>query len=311
MRPIKWKKLTIVSLLIGVCIIYYIHSHRVPVRSWVIDKVSEFAWEKLHCKGVERWNSSSKWPPVEEVSSILRIKDKQSVFVNGLGCGEWVDGLQSLFPSLRLTGVDANFGSVHYVRKIVNGSFHARQAYDLLDIPFEDEKGFDHAISDHALGLLEKELQCDAVKRMLPLLKPGGSMFIGQNIEKCDNAMEEISSKISVSILPQCFWSRGCLAGRTDIAEINYIKEGSLFNSAHINPLLKDCTSSVLIYKHIMINKQKDKKPLHPNLDSHGKIDPHPCTKSDYSSPQKVNEKVKEGIKKAIKDMKLRGLDMH
>ena len=311
MRPIKWKKLTIVALLIGVCVIYFMYSNRGPVQSWVIDKVSEFTWEKLHCRGVARWNSSSKWPPVGEVSNVLRIKDKQSVFVNGLGCGQWVDGLRFLFPSLRLNGVDANIGSVKYVKKIVNGSFHARQAYDLLDIPLEDDKGFDHAVIDHALSMLDKRLQCDAVKRMLPLLKPGGSMFIAHNLEKCDDTMVHLSSKISMNILPKCFWSKVCLIGRSDVAEIIYIKEGSLFNSVHVNPMLKDCTSSILIYKHIMINKQKDKKPLHPNLESNGKIGAHPCTKSDYSSPRHADEKVKEGIKKAIKDMKLKGLDMH
>jgi len=312
MRPVKWKKVSIISVLVAVSIIYYIFSHRGPVQSWVMDKSSELLWESFNCKGVLRWNASSKWPPVREVSNILRIRDKQSIFVNGLGCGEWVDGLMSFFPSLLVTGVDANVGSVHYVRKILNGSFHTRQAYDLLDIPLEGDKGFDHAISDHALHFLDKELQCSAVKRMLPLLKPGGSMFIGQNLEKCDSSMEQISNKLSsVNILPMCFWSNECLKGRTDIAEIIYIKEGSLFSSENINPLFKDCTTSVLIYKHIMISKQKDKKPLHPNLESYGMIGDHTCTKSDHSSPHKADEKVKEGIKKAIKDMKLKGLDMH
>ena len=290
---------------------YFFYTKHSGVRAWVREQVSELAWEKLHCKNVPRWNSSSKWPPVKEVSVLLRIKDRQSVFLNGLGCGQWLDGLQGLFPFLELTGVDPNFGSVQYVKKIANGTFHARQAYDLLDIPLEDDKGFDHAITEHALNLLDKELQCDAVKRMLPLLKPGGSMFIGQVLEECNEAMVQLNSKTSINLLPQCFWSRECLVGRTDVAEIIYVKEGSIFESPHVNPLLKDCASSVLIYKHIMISKQKDKKPLHPNLAVHGKLVAHPCTKSDHSSPHKADQKMKEGIKKAIKDMKLRGLDMH
>ena len=311
MRPIKWKRLTTASLIVAGLIILYLYAHRGRVKSWMVEKVSELTWERLHCKNVARWNASSKWPPVRDVAKILRIKDKQSMFVNGLGCGQWVDGLKGLFPSLKVTGVDPNHGSVHHVKKIANGSFYARQPYDLLDIPLEDDKGFDHGLTGNALNRLDKELQCDAVKRMLPMLKPGGSMLIGQNLEECNEAMVQLNSKTSINMLPQCFWSRGCLAGRTDVAEIIYIKEGSIFENAFINPLLKDCTTSVVIYKHIMINKQKDKKPLHPNLEAHGKIDAHPCTKSDHSSPHKADQKVKEGIKKAIKDMKLRGLDMH
>lgn len=311
MRSIKWRRLSIFGVFIAVLIVCYFYSHHNRVHTWVKERVSELAWEKLHCKNVARWNASSKWPPVKEVSSLLRIKDKQSMFINGLGCGRWVDGLKFLFPHLKVTGVDANFGSVQFVKKLANGSFYARQAYDLLDIPFEDDKGFDHALSDDSLHTLEKDLQCAAVKRMLPLLKPGGSMFIGNNLEECNEAMMELNRKTSIRLLPNCFWSRECLVGRTDVAEIIYIKEGSLFQSPHLNPLLKDCTSAILIYKHIMISKQKDKQPLHPNLESHGKIDAHPCTRSDHSSPRKANEKVKEGIKKAIKDMKLRGLDMH
>ena len=274
-------------------------------------KVSEFAWENVHCKGVQRWNSSSKWPPVEQVSKMLRIKDKQSIFANGLGCGQWLDGLHVLFPSIKLSGVDPNHGSVKYVQKFINGSFFARQPYDLIDIPFDNEKGFDHAITDETIGMLSKEQQCNSVKRMLPLLKPGGSLYIGSNLEECNQAMVELNSKTSLNLLPDCYWSKQCLSDRTDVAEIIYIKEGVNFENPFANPLLKDCKTSVYIYKHIMINKQKDKKPLHPNLDSYKTFEQHRCTKSDHSSPHKANEKIKEGIRKAVKDMKLRGLDMH
>ena len=313
MRPVKLKcgRITVAGVFCAFVLIYFAYNHHKRVHSWVSNKVSELAWEKIHCLQVERWNSSSHWPPILQVSKFLRVKDKQNIFVNGLGCGQWVDALHGMFPKLKLTGVDANFGSVEYVKKLVNGSFHARQPYDLLDIPLEDDKGFDHALTHGSMTMLTKEQQCDAVKRMLPLLKPGGSLFIGHNLEECNEQMVQLNSKTSINMLPQCFWSRQCLVERTDVAEIIYLKESDAYENPYINPLLKGCASAVFIYKQIMINKVKDKKPLHPNLEPHGNSAPHPCTHSDLLNSHHAHQKVKEGIKKAVKDMKLKGLDMH
>lgn len=282
------------------------------MHSWMTNKVSELTWSKIHCRDISRWNSSSKWPPIKIVGNQLLMKDGQSVFVNGLGCGEWLDGLHSVYPRLKLFGIDKYFGSVHHVRSLVNGTYETRHAYDLLDLASEYHS-FDHAIAPGTLSALTKQRQCDAVSRMLPMIKPGGSLYIGSNFESCDKVegAEKILHMSKTEPLQLCFWSDICLKGRPDIAEIIYVHEEDAYQMPFLNPLLRKCASAVFIYKNIMITKHRDKKPLYPSLEFRDQTKPHQCSRSNIDGPKKPHHKIKEDIKKAVKDMKLRGLDMH
>lgn len=321
MRPVKvnCKRVSLIMLTISLVSLTLFYAHYTKVlhagtkmHSWMKNKLSVLTWSNMHCKGIERWSKDSKWPPIQAVGKQLRIKDGQSVFVNGMKCGEWLDALHGVFPQLKLFGIDTHFGSVHHVKTIVNGTFDMRQPFDLLDLAPE-YKSFEHALMYGVLAGYSQQDQCNAVTRLLPLIKPGGSLFIGSNFEDCDTAddAKKHLSMAGIKVLPKCFWSKICLDGRQDIAEVIYVTEETAYTVPHFHEVIKRCSSAVFIYKSIIVNKQRNKKPLYPSLRFPGQSQPHECTRSDFITLSKSHHEIKEGIKKAVKDMKLRGLDMH
>lgn len=295
------------------------------ISNWFHGQVLGLSFEERFCSHVF-WNKSSVYPPVLSVAKQLNIKDGASVFISGVHCGEWTLALKGMFPNIKLYGIDKDPESVAYVGALVNGTYKVSQPFEL------DTSGimtqFDHAIVDNLLHVYTPELQCKAITQMIPLLKAGGSLYIGKTYEKYSKNTEAeayLQNNMHVQLLQTCYWSQNCLHKRTDIVEILYSRDIDFKSSTtgeykkyimtdQTKPIdLSNNSYSVFIYKHILVSLDKEVKnnilPVSRYTDEHK----NKCTHSQIINATK-RERLnidKEGIRKAVKDMKLRGLDMH
>ena len=296
------------------------------ISNWFENQVLGISYKERFCKHVVLWNKSSKYPPVQIVAEQLNIKDGDSVFINGIHCGEWNIALKGSYPNIKLYGVDKDPEAIAYVKELANGTYKVSQPFELDKSGFNVQ--FDHAIVDDLLHVYTPELQCKAITQMIPLLKAGGSLYIGKTYEKhITNEVVEtyLAEKLHVQLLQKCYWSRNCLYKRSDIVEILYSKDIDLLNvTGHFNPYFVDInnkpldisnhSSSIFIYKHILLTSDKDlKNNILPVSKYSSHIHNHICTHSESMNATKRDRLNidREGIKKAVKDMKLRGLDMH
>ena len=275
-----------------------------------------------YCKSLPRWTPESPYPPIQKVSKELGIKDGERVFINGIRCGEWLIALKQTFPKIKLFATDRHPDIIKYVSTLVNASIVTSKPWELTSLPFKDEEGevvssFDRAIVDGVLLPYDKDLQCETMRKMIPLVKPGGSMFLGKNIEPCHGNVTDKIHSYHGQILPKCFWSESCLLKRHDISEILYMKETDIMPAvdASSNQLGSTaCPTAVFIYKNIMMVSKLDKDPLKPELKYEKDKHAHVCTLSESKNATTHNiEKVKfdkEGILNAVKQMKEKGIDM-
>jgi len=296
----------------------------VSLSHWFEDQVLGLSYKERYCSHLSSWNKSSNYPPVQIVAKQLDIKDGDSVFINGLHCGEWSVALKFFFPNIKLYGVDKDPASVQYVKELVNGTYKVCQPFELdkSDLNLQ----FDHAIADNLLHNYMPDIQCKAVVQMIPLLKAGGSLYIGKTYEKHFKEIDDyLQGSRHIHMLQKCYWSHNCLFKRSDIVEILYSKDVDLMNSSgYFKPYtidvnkkqldLSNSSSSVFIYKHILLTSDQDMKnnflPVSKYI-SHRHD--HVCTTSESKNATKRDRLNldKEAIRKAVKDMKLRGLDMH
>lgn len=340
MPPCRFRTLRVlvISIVFVLAVIYYmsrkLNSLDSPQQSifsfsaWIQGQVLGISYQDRFCKHLT-YNSSSKYPPVKAVAKQLNIKDGDTVFVNGLHCGEWIVALRAEFPKLKLFGVDQDPDSIKYVTELVpDGNFTTALPFELQAISFHDVR-FDHAIIDGILSIYPADFQCKTVKQMIPMLKAGGSLYIGRNFESCEENKDlekDLQDYLHVQLLPKCYWSSECLKKRPDIVEILYSKETNMFPELHEErksayskmkqKLLFDfssCATSIFIYRHIVL--------LHPNKDLKEKlllesrhekgIHSHECTVSEALNATKNKLFDKEGIRNAVRDMKLKGLDVN
>ena len=291
------------------------------IANWIEGEVLGISYEERFCKHLVGWNRSSAYPPISTVAKQLNIHNGDSIFVNGLHCGEWLIALHDLFPDVKLYGVDKDSDSIQYVNKLVNGTFKQSQPFELHKLHFENNVRFDHAIVDSILSIYPPDWQCKTIKQMIPMLKAGGSLYIGKNFEQSGQYEHEqnLQRHSHVRVLPKCFWSKVCLLQRSDIVEVLYSKESTLLNSLQVADNLADekdrllvdvtmCATSVFIYKHITVDRQA-KNRLLPKSKYQSSMHNHPCTYSETMN--ETQDKISVEIKKAVMNMKMQGLDMH
>ncbi|XP_065656567.1 uncharacterized protein LOC105844630 [Hydra vulgaris] len=289
------------------------------IANWIESEVLGISYEERFCKHLSVWNKSSAYPPISTVAKHLNIRNGDLIFVNGLHCGEWLIALRGLFPNVILYGVDMDSDSVQYVNKMVNGTFKQSQPFELDKLDFGRNIQFDHAIVDSVLSIYPPDWQCKTIKQMIPMLKAGGSLYIGKNFEHSGQHLHEqhLRKHSHVRLLPKCFWSKVCLLQRSDIVEVLYSKESTLLDTLQVNDIAEEkdrilidvtmCATSVFIYKHIMVNRRS--KNLLPKSKYQDNIHNHPCTYSETMNA--TQDKISDDIKKAVMNMKMQGLDMH
>lgn len=337
-RRLRTLRALAISFVFVLAIIYYFSrklssldspSHSMfSFSAWIQGQVLGISYEDRFCKHLT-YNSSSKYPPVKEVAKQLNIKDGDTIFVNGLHCGEWVVALSRHFPKLKLFGVDQDPDSIKYVSKLVpDGNFTSALPFELQTIRFHDIK-FDHAIIDGVLSIYPPEFQCRTVKQMIPMLKAGGSLYIGRNFESCEENKDlekDLQNYLHVQLLPKCYWSADCLKKRKDIVEILYSKEQNMFPDLHEekksqysnmkHKLLFDfssCATSIFIYRHIVLlhpNKELQEKLVLQSKHETG-IHSHQCTVSEALNSTKNKLLDKNEIKNAVEDMKMKAFNVN
>lgn len=222
---------------------------------WFQKTVFKHNWEDIHCrrKHANETTVEESWIP--ELAKQLNLKDGTSVFDSNTGCNEWLTLLRKKYPKLVIGGAHIDQYAVEYAKKLFNdtpstfGTINSDGKLDFLG----DSIRFAHVINYGGLRELgDKNIQCNLVRELLRILKPGGSIYLGHNMEKTEC---HVLDKYSNVALPGCYWSETCLKNRTDIAEIYYIKEKDLFG-AHSE--IDDCYTAVFIHKKVIISMAKD-----------------------------------------------------
>ena len=222
---------------------------------WFQKTVFKHNWEDIHCrrKHANETTVEESWIP--ELAKQLNLNDATSLFDSNTGCNEWLTLLRKKYPKIRIGGAHVNQYAVEYAKKLFNdtpSNFGTISSAGKLDF-LRDTPKYAHAINYGGLrDLGDKNVQCNLVREMLRILMPGGSLYLGHNIEEKDCKVLDKYAKVAV---PGCYWSETCLKNRTDIAAIYYIKEKDLFG-AHSQ--IDECYTAVFIHKKVRLSRAND-----------------------------------------------------
>lgn len=222
---------------------------------WFQKTVFKHNWEDIHCrrKHANETTVEESWIP--ELAKQLNLNDATSLFDSNTGCNEWLTLLRKKYPKMRIGGAHVNQYAVEYAKKLFNdtpSNFGTISSAGKLDF-LPDTPKYAHAINYGGLrDLGDKNVQCNLVREMLRILMPGGSLYLGHNIEEKDCKVLDKYAKVAV---PGCYWSETCLKNRTDIAAIYYIKEKDLFG-AHSQ--IDECYTAVFIHKKVRLSRAND-----------------------------------------------------
>ena len=237
---------------------------------WFQKTVFKHNWEDIHCrrKHANETTVEESWIP--ELAKQLNLQDGTSVFDSNTGCNEWLTLLRKKYPKLVIGGAHTDQYAVEYAKRLFNdtpSTFGTISSNGKLNF-VGDNIQFSHVINYGGLRELgDKEIQCNLVRELLRILKPGGSMYLGHNMEETECHVMDKFSRVS---LPGCYWSETCLKNRTDIALIYYIKEKDLFG-AHSQ--IDKCYTAVFIHKKVIISRSNDgREDPQPKYEPHEKM---------------------------------------
>lgn len=236
---------------------------------WFQKTVFKHNWEDIHCRRKQPNETTVEESWIPELAKQLNLKeDTIEVFDSNTGCNEWLTLLRKKFPKIVIGGAHVDQYAVEYAKKLFNdtpSSFGTISPDGKLDF-LGDKPKFSHAINYGGLrDLGDKKVQCNLVRELLRILKPGGSMYLGHNIEEKECS---VLDKYANEALPGCYWSDTCLKNRTDIALIYYIKEKDLFG-AHSQ--IDECYTAVFIHKKVIISPNGHEEPP-PKFKPHEKM---------------------------------------
>ena len=264
---------------------------------WFQKTVFKHNWEDIHCRRKHGNETIVEESWIPELAKQLNLDaEDTSVFDSNTGCNEWLKLIRKQYPKMKIGGAHANQYAVEYAKRLFNdtpetfGTIGPDGRLNFL----KDGLQFAHAINYGGLkDLGNKEMQCNLVRELLRILKPGGSLYLGHNIE--ENECRVLNKYASVA-LPGCYWSETCLKNRTDIAEIYYIREKDLFGD---HSEIDDCYTAVFIHKKVIISKGTDGHENPPP-----KYEPHKrmyyCT-SEQPVSGKIADKFQELTKHVLK----------
>ena len=256
-------------------------------------KVFKLKYEDVHCK-LKSKNLTLRYEKrVRLLAEQLKFKNGHSIFDANTECNYWLTAFKKMFKDIEIGGASFEEDAVDYAKRVFNDT---KNSFGLISkekethsrvFPFVEGKLYDHAI---VYGGLQENLnlpeQCSVVKELLQIVKPGGTMYIGDYVEKgtlCPN-----KSKYFIDAPSSCFWQEQCLQG-LGVAEICYIKERDLFDDFSIDM----CSIAVFIHKKVVISEQRGGlKDEH--LDKQ-RCKPHPkmfyCNQS-HLKPSSINQTI-------------------
>ncbi|XP_031557253.1 uncharacterized protein LOC116293896 [Actinia tenebrosa] len=231
------------------------------VGSWIQGKLLSLKWESYvdtYCKkGKSLALGKSyteedylQWTP--KIGEQLGFENGHSIFDNGCGCGAFLSAFNQTYENVKLGGLDLSTGAIKFAREIFPDMKDNFKVGTVEDLSFVQDASYDHSMTFFTFPYVSPEKQCKAVKEMLRVVKPGGSLYIGHNLESdCKD-----KTHIGIFTLPLCFWNEKCLKDQDDVKEIYYVKERDLFGISKYCPE----KSAVFVYK-----KEAVKVPEHSN----------------------------------------------
>lgn len=256
---------------------------------WFQKTVFKHNWEDINCRKKRANETVVEESWVSELSKQLNLHIKgTSVFDSNTGCNEWLKVIRKTYPDIKIGGAHRDQYAVEYAKRLFNdtpATFGTIDPNGRLSF-LTDSAMFSHAINYGGLkDLGDKRIQCNLVGELLRILKPGGSLYLGHNVEEDEC---RVLDKYSNVALPGCYWSEMCLKNRSDIAEIYYIKEKDLFGT---HSQIDDCYTAVFIHKKVIISKGNDgREDPTPRYMRHEKM--YYCKKKEAGSdtlPGKLN----------------------
>ncbi|XP_048580477.1 uncharacterized protein LOC125561146 [Nematostella vectensis] len=203
------------------------------VGSWIQGKLLAMKWESYvdaYCKqgkslalgGGYTKDDYLDW--TVEIAEQLGFKDGHSIFDNGCGCGAFLVAFNLTYNNVKVGGLDLSNGAITFAKETFPQFKDNFKVGSVEDLSFVATETFDHAMTFFTFPYVSPEVQCKAVKEMVRIVKPGGTLYVGHNLES-----DCFKNHIGIYTLPLCFWNEQCLAGSDDIEEIYYIKERDLF----------------------------------------------------------------------------------
>lgn len=225
---------------------------------WFQKAVFDHNWEDIHCRRRFKNETHVDESWVIVISEQLNIKNSHAVFDSNTGCNEWLRSLRKKYPNLHIGGAHKDQYAVEYAKRVFNdtpNSFYMLSE-ETGKLSLVDSHSYDHAINYAGLRELPKRIQCNLVRELLRIVKPGGSIYIGHNME--DNECQVMEKYANFVTLPGCYWSK-CLENRTDIADMYYIREDDLYGQ-HVD--IDSCYTAVFIHKAVAFSRTRD-GPVH------------------------------------------------
>lgn len=182
----------------------------------------------------------------KHIGEQLGFANGHSMFDNGCGCGAFLAAFNQTYKNVRVGGLDLSTGAIAFAKKIFPKQKRNFQVGTVEHLSFVKDASYDHAMTFATFPYVSPEIQCQAVKEMLRIVKPGGSLYIGHNLEA-----ECSENHIGMFTLPLCFWNERCLNGVEDVQQIYYIKEKELFDE------VKYCPEKTAVFIHKKGGKKK------------------------------------------------------
>ena len=166
-------------------------------------------------KGMWGWHHSTAFHCVARVvGELLALRADQLVLDWGCGCGHKLTTLAQLYGimgfGLDITESAVAWAEAHSVGKFCQG--------DGSKLDFLPDDTFDAVVSYAALYHIPQSLQCETMKQLVRVVRPGGKIWVGWN-----GAHERVEPE---------WWAQDCLAGNAAVAAVQTIMERDLFVNA-------------------------------------------------------------------------------
>ncbi|XP_031557372.1 uncharacterized protein LOC116293999 [Actinia tenebrosa] len=211
------------------------------VGSWIQNKLLSYKWESYvdtYCKKRKSLAMGKSYTMedylqwTQKIGEQLGFQDGHSIFDNGCGCGAFLSAFNLTYKNVKAGGLDLSTGAIKFTREIFPEMKDNFKVGTVEDLSFVQDASYDHSMTFGTFPYVSPEKQCKAVKEMLRIVKPGGSLYIGHNLESdCKD-----KTHIGIFTLSLCFWNEQCLKDHDDIKEIYYVKERDLFGVSRYCP---------------------------------------------------------------------------
>ena len=219
------------------------------VGSWFQQKLLALKWEgyvQQYCQKGKRIAMGKQYSLedyvqyAKTIGPLMNFDNGHSIFDNGCGCGAFLSAFNQTYKNVQVGGLDLSPGAIRFAKEMFSDRRHNFQVGSVEDLSFVHDKSYDHAMTFCTFPYVNAENQCKAVHEMLRIVKPGGSLYIGHNLES-----DCLKEHVGIHTLPLCFWNEHCLNGHRDVQGIYYIKERELYGTVKYCPE----KSAVFVYK--------------------------------------------------------------